>query len=466
MRGDGSGRRRAAPARARAPACATRRVHASARARAALLARTLVAAALVACSAPRPDVVLVTFDTLRRDHVGAYAGAAPEASLTPALDALAARGRVFEGALTTMPTTSPAHASIFTGLHPRDHGVLRNGDRVPEALAERSLPARLRAAGYRAGAFVTSDVFGAAIGLQGFEPFDDEGTPIRPGADAVAAALRWLDESGDGPLFLWVHLYDPHAPYGPGAQKAAHYPVDLERYGWVDPRHYRSPDARRAMEALYAQGVREADAALGRLLDGLAARGRTPYVIATADHGEFMAEHLDALRFAYGHGSLLGPEVLDVPLVVAGPGLAPARVAGAASLVDVYATVLELAGIGDPRAAAEGRLDLRRDPPPGRVVTAARRSFTPEDRAKKRIGAAAERAIRSRAVAASDGLVLFVVGEDGAPADGAARAPELARAASQALAAQRAGESARAPTQLAPEVRERLEALGYVEEGP
>ncbi|HEX2486354.1 MAG TPA: sulfatase, partial [Myxococcota bacterium] len=412
------------------------------RRRAAALAGVLLAATLSGCSRP-PDLVLVTFDTLRRDHVGAHRAPGAGPSPTPHLDALAARGRTFEGALTTMPTTSPAHASIFTGLHPRDHGVLRNGDRVPEALAaERSLPQQLRRAGYRVGAFVTTNVFGGAMGLSGFEPFDDAGTPLRPGADAVAAALRWLDESGRDPVFLWLHLYDPHSPYGPAAAKPEHYPVDLGRYGWVEPRHYADPAARAAMAALYAEGAREADAALGALVEGFAARGRAPYWIATADHGEFLDEHLDALGFAYGHGSLLGPEVLDVPLVVAGPGIARARVPGAVSLVDVYTTLLALAGVGDPRAAAEGRIDLRGEPPSGRVVTAARRFFTPEDRQKKRITEAAARAIRARAVAASDGGALVVVGEDGAPAD-AARAPALADAAAHALAAQRRGEEGR-----------------------
>lgn len=429
---------------------------------AALALAVLVAVGAAGCGR-QSDIVLVTFDTLRRDHVGAYRAAGAVPSPTPHLDALAARGRTFESALTTMPTTSPAHASIFTGLYPRDHGVLRNGDRVPEAIAaERSLPQQLARAGYRVGAFVTTNVFGNAIGLGGFAPFDDDGTPLRPGTDAVAAALRWLDEADRAPVFLWVHFYDPHSPYGPASQKRAHYPVDLDRYGWVEPEHYADPSARAAMAALYAEGAREADAALGALVEGVAARGREPFWLVTADHGEFLDEALDTLGFGYGHGSLLGPEVLDVPLVVAGPGVAPARVAGAVSLVDLYTTILAVAGVGDARAGAEGRVDLRGAPPPGRVVTAARRFFTPEDRQKKRIGDAAAREIRTRAVAASDGLTLVVVGEDGVPAG--AGSPALASAAEEALAAQRSREEGRAPSALAPDVRERLEALGYVED--
>ncbi len=433
-----------------------------------------LAAAAAGCGPSAPDIVLVTFDTLRRDHVGAYGWKLPGPSPTPRLDALAAGARVLEGALTTMPTTAPAHASLFTGLHPRDHGVLRNGDRVaPELAASRGLPRKLRTAGYRAAAFVTSDVFGPeAVGLGGFEPYDAPRKAVRPGSDAVAAALAWLDrvEKGeDKPIFLWVHLYDPHAPYGAAAEKAGRYPVDLKSYGWVERARYKDRQARIAMATQYAAGVRDADAALGQLQDGLAARGLDPLLLVAADHGEFMAEYLDRLGFAYGHGSILGPEVLWIPLLVSGPGIEPARVAGAASIADLYTTLLEAAGVGDAAARQEGRVDLRGDPPPGRVVEAARRLFDAAERRRRHIDDAAQRHIRARAVAVSDGRSLFVVGEDGKPAgaptgpDVAAPPPALAEAARAALAAQRAGEARRRQAALDPATKQRLEALGYVE---
>jgi arylsulfatase A-like enzyme len=407
--------------------------------------------------------------------VGAYGWKLPGPSPTPRLDLLAQRARVFEGALTTMPTTSPAHASLFTGLAPRDHGVLRNGDRVSEALAaDRSLPRKLSEAGYRVAAFVTSDVFGPALGLGGFDPYDARGRGLREGTEAVAKALEWLDQVSKGedrPIFLWVHLYDPHSPYGPAADKREHYPLDLRAYGWVDRARYRDKKARIAMSTKYAAGVRDADLALGQLLDGLAERGRDPLVAVASDHGEFMAEHLDKLGFAYGHGSILGPEVLWIPLVVAGPGIEAARVGGAVSIADLYTTILEAAEIGDERAADEGRIDLREDPPPGRVVTAARRLFDSAERKKRGIDAAALRHIRGRAVAASDGSSLFVVGADGKPAsapaaaakDVAAPPPDLAKAAAGALAAQREVETRRKEAPLDRETRQKLEALGYVE---
>jgi arylsulfatase A-like enzyme len=351
--------------------------------------------------------------------------------------------------------------------------VLRNGDRVSEALAaDRSLPRKLAASGYRVDAFVTSDVFGPGLGLGGFEPWDARGKGVRPGTEAVAKALEWLDQVARGeerPIFLWVHLYEPHSPYGPAADKREHYPLDLRSYPWVERARYRDKKARIAMSTKYAAGVRDADAALGQLLDGFAERGRDPLVAVTADHGEFMAEHLDRLGFAYGHGSILGPEVLWIPLVLAGPGIEPARVGGAASISDLYTTILGAAELDDPQATEEGRIDLRADPPPGRVVTAARRFFDPAERAKRGIDKVALRHIRARAVAASDGSALFVVGADGKPADAtapkdvAARPPALAAAAQAALAAQRAAEQVRKETPIDPATQQKLKALGYVE---
>lgn len=416
----------------------------------------LVCLAGLACGDSRPDIVLVTFDSLRRDHVGTYGWKLPGPSPTPRLDQLAAKARVFEGALTPMPTTAPALASLFTGLAPRDHGVLRSGDLVTEKLAAaRGLPRRLVAAGYRAAAFVTSGALGpGAMGLGGFEPYDPHKGP-RPGSEAVSAALAWLDRIARGerrPVFIWVHLSDPRSPYGAAAEKASQLPVEPKSYGWVDRKRYAKKDARIARATEYAAGVRDADAALGQLLDGLAARHMEPLLLVAADHGELMAEHLDRLGFAFGHGPLLAPQVLWIPLVVAGPEVAAARVKGAASLSDLYTTILESAGADDPASAREGRIDLRSDPPAGRVVTAARRLLGGKGRKQRGIDDAALRFIASHAIAVSDGSALFTVGEDGKPADPKAKPPEaLAAAAAAALAAQRAGEQALQKASLAGE---------------
>jgi arylsulfatase A-like enzyme len=206
----------------------------------------------------------------------------------------------------------------------------------------------------------------------------------------------------------------------------------------VDRARYKDKRARIAMMARYAEGVREADAALGVLLAGLAEREREPLILVAADHGEFMAEPLDRIGFAYGHGVLLGPEVAWVPLVAAGPGVDAARVAGAASLTDLYTTILEASGVGDPAAELEGRVDLLGPLPDGRVVHTARRALSAKQLAKRGAHSAAIRAIAQRAVAVTDGTSLVLVGEDGKPAEpGPGAPPALVAAAQSFLVAQR-----------------------------
>lgn len=404
--------------------------------------------------------MLVTFDTLRRDHVGAYAER-EDGTLTPHFDALAAQGRLFENAFTPMPTTAPAHASILTGLYPRDHGIERNGDSGTPALMARALQHRLREGGYATGAFVTSAVFGKAMELGGFDHWDDPSQARRPGVEAAEAALAWLDVTPP-PVFLWLHIYDPHSPYGSAQHKPAHFPVDLRRYGWVDARYYDDAAVRAQMEALYAEGVREADAALGSFLQGLAARGREPVLLVTADHGELFDEQLAATGFAYGHGSLLTEEVLRVPLLVVGPGVRAERIATAVSLRDVYTTLLAAADLRDGEAAAEGRVDLLRALPERRVVLAARRVFATK-RGSPGLDERALAHVRSHAVAASDGTMLVVIGEDGTPLPEGGSDAVLRQAASVALQAEREARSKRRIHPLDSATRARLEELGYLE---
>ena len=220
-----------------------------------------------------------------------------------------------------------------------------------------------------------------------------------------------------------------------------------ESYGFVDRARYKDKRARIAMMAKYADGVREADQALGRLLDGLGERERRPLLLVAADHGEFMAEPLDRLGFAYGHGLLLGPEVAWVPLVATGPGIDPGRIAGAVSLADLYTTILEAAGVGDALAEAEQRVDLRDDLPAGRVAYTARRAVRAAQLAKRGANPAAIRAIGARALAATDGASLVMVGDDGRPAERTGAPPELVAAAQSALAAQRPAQAAARPRQ-------------------
>ena len=270
-----------------------------------------------------PSIVLVSIDTLRADHVGAYGA---KTGATPNLDALAADGVLFENALTPVPITLPAHTSMLTGLLPHRHGVRDNGlYRLPADVP--TLAAVLAAAGYDTAAVVGAAVLDREYGLgRGFGRYDDQvGGPggltiperkaaaVTDAALAAAAGLR-------PPFFLFVHYYDPHAAYNPP-----------------------SPWAERFAARPYDGEVAYADAEFGRLRRELVARGLggSSIFALASDHGEGLGEHGEAT-----HGPFLYQATLHVPLVVAAPGRWPAgrRVKGLVSIIDLVPTLLALAG--------------------------------------------------------------------------------------------------------------------------
>ncbi len=267
--------------------------------------------------------MLVSLDTTRADAVGCYGGGAR----TPSLDALAARGARFDQALTPVPLTLPAHASLLTGLDPNQHGVRDNGVGALAAGAW-TLAEHLQRAGYATAAVVGSRVLDRRFGLdQGFDRYDDRmtaerlgeyGYPERPAKEVVDAALAATREAPrDRPLFLWVHFYDPHAPYAPPA-------------GGVDA------DAK----TRYLQEIEEVDRQLGRLLAELS-RERPRLIAVVGDHGESLGEHGEA-----EHGLLLTEGVLRVPLILAGPGVPPGRVLSEpVGIVRLAATLVDLVGL-------------------------------------------------------------------------------------------------------------------------
>ncbi|MEN9787373.1 MAG: hypothetical protein RLZZ299_2637 [Pseudomonadota bacterium] len=321
----------------------------------------------------RPDLLLVTIDTLRRDHVGLYAPAGDAPSLTPVFDRLGREGMIVEDAATAVPETVPSHASMLTGLQPVAHGVFANGTPLRAGLL--TVPEQLAVAGYRNAAFVGSYALDASSGLsQGFEVYDDAFAPVaagavrsrvaralvpawfrwgrpertpwlleRAGPRTVSRALRWVDDLGADPFFLWVHLFEPHAPYEPHDGVSA--AID-DRARLADPvRHPLSASDREALRTLYAGEVRAADRALGQLVEGLRARGRLRggLIVVAGDHGESLGEH--GIDFQH-HG--LYEEVLRVPMVVWTeapvwtPGL---RLPGLVSVDCVANTLLGFAGL-------------------------------------------------------------------------------------------------------------------------
>jgi choline-sulfatase len=285
---------------------------------------------------PRANVLVVSIDTLRRDHLAPY-GAPFE---TTAASRLAREGVVFEHAVSHIPVTLPSHSSMFTGLYPPRHGVRDNGGFVLPPSAT-TLAERLRERGYETAAFVGSYVLASRWGLaQGHETYDDafdyrglESRNLadveRPGGRVVDQALAWLaaKHRRDRPFYLWVHLYDPHEPY-------------------VPPDEYR-----RKAPSAYAGEVVYADAQVERLLDALdqSGRRRNTLVLYVADHGEALGDHGEST-----HGIFLYGSTLDVPMILSLPtgreaaALTGLRVRGLARLVDVTPTVLDLVGLEVP----------------------------------------------------------------------------------------------------------------------
>ncbi len=277
--------------------------------------------------APRPNLLVVTVDTLRADRVGFYSDRHVR---TPNIDGLAARGAVFTRAFSHCTTTLPAHTDIFLGATPLGHGVHDNANFVVDA-GSLTLAEHLRGAGYATGAFVGGFPLESRFGLdQGFDTYDDRLDRVGPTpgdswtrrAEAVvAAALEWLD-GRESPWFLWVHLWDPHEPYAPP-----------------------EPYATRFAGRLYDGEVAYVDDVLGRLFGHLERTGldRSSVVVLTGDHGESLGEHGEAT-----HGFLAYNATLWIPLIIAGPGRAHRVVEAPVSHVDIFPTVCRLLGIDSP----------------------------------------------------------------------------------------------------------------------
>ncbi len=300
-------------------------------------------------SQDRPNVLLVTIDTLRADHVGCYGYT--DAS-TPTIDALARRGVRFETAVAHTPLTGPSHASILTGQIPLGHGF-RNNSGFTLKPTTRMAAEDFRQAGYRTAAFVSGFPLDRRFGFdRGFDNYDDHlprgndrrRTPyVERFADATTdAALRWMGAPASGtpaqPWFLWVHYYDPHAPYEP--------PGDL---------------AERYRKAPYDGEIAFVDRQLARLMQSLDAGNQTgrTIVLVTADHGESLGEHGEGT-----HGIFVYDATIRVPWVMAGPQIPGGRVSHiVARSIDVLPTLADYAGLPRPsdvdgrslRPAAEGQ---------------------------------------------------------------------------------------------------------------
>lgn len=304
------------------------------------LPRRLAACAtalLLACepSGRRPNVLFVSIDTLRADHLGCYGWPRPT---SPNLDAVAKKSVVFESAQSSSSWTLPSLASLMTSMQASAHACDQIASRLDPSYT--TMAEILRDSGYDT-AFVASHVFlSAGYGLQqGFTHVD---TRILQDESAITSpavtdwGLSWLEHkaaSNDGvPWFLWLHYFDPHAPYlvHEGISERFGTETDLDRYDGE---------------------IAFTDQHLGRLFEAFERLGfaENTVLVIVADHGEEFGEH-----GVQGHGYDLHEEVVRVPLIVRAPGIAPRRVSDVVPTVDVMPTLLELCG-ARARNEVEGR---------------------------------------------------------------------------------------------------------------
>jgi arylsulfatase A-like enzyme/Tfp pilus assembly protein PilF len=407
-----------------------------------------LAAGCGGASTPR-NVLLVTLDTLRADRIGAYGYRGAQ---TPVLDGLAARGARFAAATTTTPLTLSAHTSLFTGTWPTAHGVRDNtGFYVDEQV--QTLAETLKPQGFRTGGFVGAFVLDARWGIaQGFDTYYDEfdlSEDVGPGLDAIQRrggevvdqALAWLGTPSDQPFFGWVHLYDPHLPYDAPAEYASRFPA--------------------TRDGAYDAEIAYTDAQVGRLLAALDAAGRRDdtLVVVLSDHGEQLGEHREQ-----SHGFFVYDASVQIPLVMAGPGIEPRVVPDQVRIVDVLPTVLDLLGKA-PQTGAQGvslrpALDGQRQ-----ELLAFSETWYP----RFHYGWSELQAVRDGAykfILAPTRELYDVVKDPGElsnlAATDQARADRMERALRALVAETSRAEAVKGPQAVDPAAEQRLRALGYV----
>jgi choline-sulfatase len=289
------------------------------------VAAVFVAGCSPAAPEPRP-IVLITVDTLRADHVSAQR--------SPALDRLAREGLSFDNAVTVSPLTLPSHASLLTANYPPAHGV---HDNTIYSLPRESVSyaTLLRGRGYATAAFVSAIVLDKRYGLDaGFDAYDGDlgGAPERHASETLGRAQAWIASHADGPFFVWVHLFEPHAPYLAGS---------------------------------YAAEVLAVDRALDGFLGFLRQQPFWQQLVlsVTSDHGESLGEHGEAT-----HGFFVYDATVRIPWILRAPDLAPGRFRPQVRVVDVMPTMTSLAAANVPAPAGVDGVDLssfvRRDAAP------------------------------------------------------------------------------------------------------
>jgi arylsulfatase A-like enzyme len=292
----------------------------------------------------RPDLILISIDCLRADHVGAYGY---DGGTTPTLDALAKDGVVFEDAVSVSSWTLPTHMSMLTGVLPTRHGLRQSQKKfpsvpyLPNLLAERS---------YESVGIVSSLLLTPTFGFD--EGFDRYYALVDvPAARLVDTAIREMAASETGDRFLFLHLFDAHWPYFPPEELIARFgerPKDMSELlkKVIDRRPPSGPEEIEGLKRLYDAEVFQIDRELGRFIEALKAAGRydESLIVVTADHGEGFYEH-----GFWQHSEVIYNEVSHIPLIVKWPGNSPrGRESRVASQLDIFPTILEAASLPTP----------------------------------------------------------------------------------------------------------------------
>jgi len=318
----------------------------------------------LACSEPasrKPNLILVSLDTLRADRLGAYGYDRPT---SPSIDVLAARGVRFARAYSTAPWTLPAHMSLFTGLSPEKHATTRWARVLPEEIP--TLAEVLRSQGYRtfghtSGAFV-SPTYGFG---RGYEEYNQRLTGFQIELNNVRARIESLPP--DDPYFIFIQTTSVHCPYAvlPHHEKAFRTQPRLKGENLpisclVDPTEVNLSETEyRTMSDRYDASIRTADDHIGEFVDFLDARGELDdtYLVLFSDHGDEFGDHGSVF-----HGHSLYEEMLHVPLIMIGGDAAPGVVKERVSLIDFMPTILDLLGIDAPASEGRSLAELIRSP--------------------------------------------------------------------------------------------------------
>jgi arylsulfatase A-like enzyme len=349
--------------------------------------------------APRGRFILISLDTLRADHLGAYGYSRPT---SPFFDSLAARGTLFENAIVQLPGTLPSHMSIFTGLYPAEHAVVPPGGVLAPQI--RTLPEVLRAHGFSTGGHVEGGYMEGRYGFsRGFDEWSDDSPMVvehgelRKSSEAVKRTFgrghEFLERvRGSDSFFLFLHTYSIHDPYDPPEPYRSQYwpqppppgafsPVGAELVAVNDGRREIAPKVAEYFEALYDAQIRYTDDVLRSFFTGLTKLGLAAdvTVIITSDHGEEFLEH----------GKLVHTQVYEenvhVPLLVVGAGQRePRRVRDLVQSIDIAPTVFDLAGIppdAQPRLSGHSLAPLLAGRPPEPRREAYAEAYLSHDRA-------------------------------------------------------------------------------------